>query len=170
MNRKLQVLVIVLVLFQLIPISLYGGEKKQGNISSKQRIESTIKNFFTGISFKDKKLIKQAIIQSKNESVLWEGPKPSKQMQVQIKQVFSTMQIKELKPGDKFTLLNGKEIIISDSMVSKSKKQMLVTIAGEKIPITLVLEKDVWKIDATPFIKASLAARMRMKNFSGTSQ
>lgn len=117
--------------------------------------ESVARIYMIAMSAKDGKDIQKVIVPNPNAKILWEGQSPR-----DAKHLYD-LDFIDLEVGAELIASNNKAVKITPDLVSDKKKILQPILAGQIIPIPIVMVKiqSVWKVNASDII----GAKMRLK-------
>lgn len=123
--------------------------------------EGTLRIFLIGMMLSNEQLIKATVIPVTDEEmkVLLGKPQAAPVSAKEIKEQFAEAKINVIKPGDKFSLPNGKEIVFPKE--ERPGEEMVLHVEDSPLPFRLHLHKKIWWVDAQPVIDARKAARKK---------
>ena len=79
----------------------------------------------------------------------------------QVKNQIKNMKFREVKAGETLALPGGLELKVTKKMVNANRKLLFPIVEGQELPtpLTVLLVKGEWKVDASSLIAARLAAK-----------
>ncbi len=130
--------------------------------------EGTLRIFLIGMALSNEDFIKSTAIPVTEEEmkVLLGSPETKKPSIEEVKTQFLSPEIKVLKPGSKFKLPSGKEIVIPP--ITRPGKEIDLHVDGSPLPFRLHLQKEFWWVDALPLVTGRKAAMEKAKKVSPT--
>lgn len=120
----------------------------------RQTPEGTLRIFLIGVAVSNADLIKTTTVPLMEDELklVLGDPKAKRPSLAEAKAQFIDAEIKVLKPGDKFTLPTGKEIVLPAE--SRPGEEMVLQIVGSPLPFRLHFHQKVWWVDAAPLVRA----------------
>ncbi|MCC6126156.1 MAG: hypothetical protein IT426_14435 [Pirellulales bacterium] len=118
--------------------------------------EEAVVNFMLAVMMGDKAAIENAILPNPESAILAEGQHAPETVHEVLKSQMRITPYLRLKPGDSFSIGNGKTHVVQDSEITADR--LLISIKGAPLPFILVRSNGVWKVDAGPVIAGRKSA------------
>lgn len=125
---------------------------------SRETPEGTLRVFTLGVMLANEQLIKMTIVPVPDEDLkhLLQKPEGKPPDAKELKERCANMKVRTLKPGDKFRLPGGKELVVTAEEVSDER--LVLVLDDSPIPTRLYKAKGFWWVDAEPTIAGRKAA------------
>ena len=125
--------------------------------------EGTLRVFMLGVAASNEQLITATAIPLSDDDrkLLLIKIHGENQNFKELKEEFASLKIERLKPGDKFKLPNGKEIVVAAEEVGDDR--LVLKPENAPLPSRLYKAKGYWWVDAGPFVAGRKAAEAMRK-------